>query len=334
MNGYPLSRFRRNRNSQFIRDLVQENHVTVKDLVCPLFVVEGKNRSDEIKSLPTQNRLSIDRLLRIAEECQNLGIKAVALFPMIESIKTQDSYKESYNPDGLIPRAIKELKKNFPDLGVFTDIALDAYTHDGHDGVSRLDKYGEVIVDNDTTNSVLIEQALCHANAGADFVCPSDMMDGRVLAIRRELEANKLHDTGIMAYSAKYASSFYGPFRDATGAASQLGRFGKRTYQMNPANSDEALHEASSDLAEGADIIMVKPGIPYLDIVYRVKTEFKKPTAVYHVSGEYAMLKAAAAHGYIDFNRAILETVLCCKRAGSDIIWTYAALEVAKLLKK
>lgn len=332
--GYPLLRLRRNRSSEFIRDLVQENHITVKDLIYPVFVIDGKNRSEDIESLPSQKRFSIDQLLMVAEECQELGVPALALFPMIESPKDQNSYKEAYNPDGLLPRAIQTLKKNFPNLGIFTDIALDAYTHDGHDGISIIDKYGEVTVENDQTNEALVEQALCHAYAGSDFVCPSDMMDGRVLAIRRDLEANKLHNTGIMAYSAKYASSFYGPFRNATGAANQLGAFGKKTYQMNPANSDEALHEASADLAEGADIIMIKPGLPYLDVLYRIKQEFKKPTAAYHVSGEYAMLRAAQVSGCLDFDRAILETMLCFKRAGADIIWTYGALDVARLLKK
>lgn len=326
-------RLRRNRRAAFIRDLLQENHVRASDLIYPVFVIEGQNREEDIKSLPGQKRFSVDRLLHTAEICQKLGIPGIALFPMIETKKDHDSFHESYNPDGLLPRAITELKNNFPELGVFTDIALDAYTHDGHDGVSSVNNCGEIIVDNDITNEILVKQALCHAHAGSDFVCPSDMMDGRILAIRTALERSKFYDTGIMAYSAKYASSFYGPFRDATGAASSLGAHGKKTYQMNPANSDEAIDEARSDLEEGADIIMVKPGLPYLDVLYRIKNEFKKPTAAYHVSGEYAMLKLAAMNGCIDYDRAIMEAMLCFKRAGSDIIWTYAALEVARLLK-
>ena len=247
---------------------------------------------------------------------------------MIESPKTNKMAAEAYNPNGLIPRAIKALKHECPSLGVFTDIALDAYTVDGHDGIS--DNTGYVI--NDLTNEILVKQALCHACAGADFVCPSDMMDGRVLKIREALDKNGFIDTGIMAYSAKYASGFYGPFRDATGATSNLGKFGKQTYQMNPANSNEALHEVRQDLEEGADIVMVKPGLPYLDVLYRVKHEFKKPTAAYHVSGEYALLKMGSQNGLLDYKRTVMETMLCFKRAGADLIWTYAAVEVAEIL--
>ncbi len=328
MASFPLSRLRRNRRHDFIRRIVSENHVRVEDLVYPIFVVEGENRELEITSLPGQKRLSIDRLLVVAKKCLELGIPAIALFPMIESPKTNKMAAEAYNPNGLIPRAIKALKHEFPSLGVFTDIALDAYTVDGHDGIS--DDTGYVI--NDLTNEILVKQALCHANAGADFVCPSDMMDGRILKIREALDSNGFIDTGIMAYSAKYASGFYGPFRDATGAASNLGKFGKQTYQMNPANSNEALHEVYQDLEEGADIVMVKPGLPYLDVLYRVKHEFKKPTAAYHVSGEYALLKMGSQNGLLDYERTIMETMICFKRAGADLIWTYAAIEVAEII--
>jgi len=325
---FPYIRMRRNRYSRFIRDLVQEHTVIAKDLVYPVFIRDGVNIKEPISSMPGQSRLSIDNLLKIAEECMNLNIPAIALFPSMEDKK--DNYgSESYNPDGLIQRAIRELKKHFPELGVFTDVALDPYTIHGQDGIT--DDKGYVL--NDVTNEILVKQALSHAQAGADFVSPSDMMDGRIGKIRKALELDGFYNTGIMAYSAKYASKFYGPFRDAVGSSVNLGKSNKFTYQMNPANSDEALHEVSLDLAEGADIVMVKPGLPYLDIVYRVKTEFKKPVAIYHVSGEYAMLKAASQNGWLDYDVTILETMLCCKRAGSDIIWTYAALDIAKLLK-
>ena len=328
---FPSTRLRRNRKSQFIRDLVQENHILVKDLVYPVFVVEGHDRVLPISTMPGQSRVSIDQLLLIAKECCELGILAIGLFPSIETPKTPEFVHESYNPDGLMPRAIKALKSNFPELGVFTDVALDTYSHDGHDGIS--DESGCVI--NDASNEILVKQALAHARAGADFVCPSDMMDGRIGAIRAALEKEGLHNTGIMAYSAKYASSFYGPFREAVAAPTGLlGKSGKTMYQMNPANANEALHEVAMDLAEGADIIMVKPGLPYLDVLYRVKTEFKKPTAAYHISGEYAILKAASAQGYIDYDKALMESMLAFKRAGADMIWTYAALEVAKLINK
>ncbi|MDQ5921956.1 MAG: porphobilinogen synthase [Pseudomonadota bacterium] len=328
---YPYQRLRRNRKSDFIRKLVQEHHLLVTDLVYPVFIVDGKNREESISSLPGQKRFSIDQLLKVANECSRLGIQGLALFPMIEGAKNDKFALESYNPDGLVPRAVNVLKHEFPNLGIFTDIALDAYTPDGHDGV--VDEHG--YVSNDLTNEILAKQALCHAQAGADFVCPSDMMDGRVLKIRATLDNNNFVNTGIMAYSAKYASTLYGPFRDATGAVSRsgssLGKSGKTTYQMNPANSHEAIHEARLDLYEGADIIMVKPGLPYLDVVYRIKSEFKKPTAVYHVSGEYAMLKQCG--DWLDYDRAVMEVMLCFKRAGADIIWTYAAIEVANLLR-
>lgn len=326
---YPNVRLRRNRASGFIRDLVAENHIHTQDLIYPVFILEGKNRIEPILSMPGQSRVSIDKLLEVAKDCQDLGIRAIAIFPVIETAKNPDSIHESYNPDGLVQKAIRQLKEKFPDLGIFTDIALDPYTHNGHDGISNDQDY----VINDITNEFLVKQALSHAACGADFVCPSDMMDGRIGAIRSALEANGFHNTGILAYSTKYASHFYGPFRDAVSAKKSLGKSGKTSYQMNPANSDEALHEAAHDLAEGADIIMVKPGSMYLDILYRIKQEFKKPTAVYHVSGEYTMLKLAAEKGYLDYAGSLLETMLAFKRSGADMIWTYAALDIAKLIK-
>ena len=324
---FPNTRLRRNRKNQFIRNLVQENYLQVSDFIYPLFIVDGKQRVEAINSLPGQNRLSIDELLKVAQQCVENGIGAVALFPMIETAKTDKMATESYNPDGLVPQAIRSLKREFPHLGVFTDVALDAYTHDGQDGIS--DTSGYII--NDLTNEILVKQAICQAQAGADFVCPSDMMDGRILKIREGLDTAGLINTGIMAYSAKYASNLYGPFRDATGSGGRLGKADKKTYQMNPANANEALYEVYLDLQEGADIVMVKPGLPYLDVVYRIKTEFKKPTAVYHVSGEYAMLKQSG--DWLDYAAALIETMICFKRAGADMIWTYAALEIAQLLK-
>jgi porphobilinogen synthase len=325
---YPNVRLRRNRVSGFVRDMVAENYLRTEDLVYPVFILEGENRIEPIISMPGQSRVSIDKLLGLTKECQELGIRAIAIFPVIETVKTPDSIHESYNPNGLVQRTICQLKASFPEMGVFTDVALDPYTHNGHDGVT--DDKGYVL--NDVTNEFLVKQALSHAAAGADFVCPSDMMDGRIGAIRTALESKGYHNTGIIAYSVKYASNFYGPFRDAVGAKKGLGKSGKTSYQLNPANSDEALHEVAHDLAEGADIVMVKPGSMYLDILYRVKHEFKKPTAVYHVSGEYAMLKLASEKGYLDYNGSLLENMLAFKRAGADMIWTYAALEVARLI--
>lgn len=325
---YPNVRLRRNRISGFIRDLVAENYLRVQDLIYPVFILEGKNRVEPILSMPGQSRVSIDKLLELAKDCIDLGICGIAIFPVIETPKTAESVHESYSPDGLVQKAVRQLKATFPDLGIFTDVALDPYTHNGHDGITDDQDY----VLNDITNEFLVKQALSHADAGADFVCPSDMMDGRIGAIRAALESKGYHNTGIMAYSIKYASHFYGPFRDAVGAKKGLGKSGKASYQMNPANSNEALHEVALDLSEGADIIMVKPGSMYLDILYRIKHEFKKPTAVYHVSGEYAMLKLAASSGYLDYDGSLLENMLAFKRAGADIIWTYAALEVAKLI--
>ncbi len=328
-NKYPNIRMRRNRTHQYIRDLVQENTISVKDLIYPIFILEGENRQEPILSMPGQSRVSIDNLLKIANECVNLGIPAVGLFPVIEGEK--DFYgSESYNENGLVQRAIKTLKQHFPELGVFTDAALDPYTSHGHDGI--IDDNGRIL--NDVTNEVLMRQALSHAVAGVDFICPSDMMDGRIGKIRKVLEKNGFYDTGIMAYSAKYASKFYGPFREALGSKVGLGKSNKNTYQMNPANSDEAMHEISLDIAEGADIVMIKPGLPYLDIVYRIKSTFKKPVSVYQVSGEYAMLKAASLNGWLNYEDTLMETMLCFKRAGSDMIWTYAALDVARILSQ
>lgn len=326
---YPYIRMRRNRAQQYIRDLVQENTLSVKDLIYPIFILEGENREEPILSMPGQSRVSIDNLLKIASKCVDLGIPAVGLFPVIEIEK--DLYgSESYNENGLVQRAIKALKQHFPELGVFTDVALDPYTSHGHDGI--IDDNGRLL--NDVTNEVLVRQALSHATAGADFVCPSDMMDGRIGRMRKDLEKHGFYDTGIMAYSAKYASKFYGPFREAVGSKLGFGKSNKNTYQMNPANSDEAIHEVALDIAEGADIVMVKPGLPYLDIVYRVKSTFEKPVSVYHVSGEYAMLKAASQNGWINYEDTLMETMMCFKRAGSDMIWTYAALDVARILCK
>ncbi len=325
---YPYTRMRRNRQASFIRNLTQENWVTANDLIYPVFVLDGQKREEEISSMPGQFRVSIDRLLVIAERAMMLGIQGIALFPVIETGK-DNLASESYNPEGLVQRAVRALKTEFPTLGVFTDVALDPYTIHGQDGI--INEAGYVL--NDITNEVLLKQALSHAVAGADFVCPSDMMDGRIGVIRHELEQQGLHNTGIMAYSAKYASKFYGPFRNAVGSGNNLGKSDKFNYQMHPANGNESLREVALDISEGADIVMVKPGMPYLDILYRVKQEFKLPTAVYHVSGEYAMLKAAAEKGWLDYNATLLESMLCFKRAGADIIWTYAAFDVVNLLR-
>ena len=327
-NSYPSIRLRRNRQSQFIRNLTQENWVSANDLIYPVFILEGETREEPILSMPGQSRISIDLLLRLVEKTAILGIQGIALFPVIEAGK-DNLATESYNPDGLIQRAIRAIKSRFPEIGVFSDIALDPYTIHGQDGI--IDDKGYVL--NDVTNEVLVKQALSHAEAGADFVCPSDMMDGRIGLIRAALEKNGFHNTGIMAYSAKYASKFYDPFRDAVGSGTNLGKADKFSYQMHPANGNEALREVSLDITEGADIVMVKPGMPYLDILYRVKQEFKMPTAVYHVSGEYAMLKAAAEKGWLDYNATLLESMLGFKRAGADIIWTYAAFDVINYLR-
>jgi len=327
---YPLARPRRLRRDVFTRNLVRENHLTVHDLIYPVFVLEGSNRREPVASMPGVERLSLDLLLPVAQECVDLGIPVMALFPVIEqSLKTPDG-REAFNPDGLIPRVVAELKAKVPNLGVMTDVALDPYTSHGQDGL--LDDHNYIL--NDPTVEVLVKQALCQAAAGVDIVAPSDMMDGRIGAIRQALEAHGHVHTRIMAYSAKYASAFYGPFRDAVGSAANLGKADKKVYQMDPGNTDEALREVALDLAEGADMVMVKPGMPYLDVVRRVKDEFKVPTFAYQVSGEYAMLKAAAQNGWLDHDAVMMESLLGFKRAGADGILTYFAREAARLLRQ
>jgi porphobilinogen synthase len=328
---FPHSRPRRLRTQAFSRALVQENHLRPQDLILPVFVLEGQGQSQAVASMPGVSRLSLDRLYPVAEACVAHGIPVMALFPVIDpALKTNDG-QEAANPEGLVPRAVRELKKRFPELAVLTDVALDPYTSHGQDGL--LDPASGHIL-NDATVAQLTRQALLQARSGVDIVAPSDMMDGRIGAIRQALERDELIHTQIMAYSAKYASAFYGPFRDAVGSAAQLGKGHKKTYQMDPANSDEALREVALDIQEGADMVMVKPGLPYLDIVRRVKDTFRVPTFAYQVSGEYAMLKAAAANGWIDHDAVLLETLLAFKRAGADGVLTYAALEAAQLLKK
>ncbi len=326
---YPETRMRRMRRDEFSRRLMREGRLSTDDLIYPVFVLEGSRNSEPVASMPGVFRHSLDRLLTLAEEAHALGIPALALFPVIESkLKTADA-AEAYNPDGLVPRAVRALKKEFPELGVITDVALDPYTSHGQDGL--VDGIGYVL--NDETLDVLAKQALTHAQAGADVVAPSDMMDGRVGRIRRDLERARAIHTRILAYSAKYASSFYGPFRDAVGSAGNLGKSNKYSYQMDPANGDEALREVALDIAEGADMVMVKPGLPYLDIVRRVKEAFGVPTYAYQVSGEYAMLKAAAQNGWLDERACVLEALLAFKRAGADGVLTYFALDVARWLK-
>lgn len=325
---YPAVRMRRMRKDEFSRRLMREHRLTTDDLIYPIFIIEGKNRTVAVDSMPGVQRHTIDRLLRHAEACLKAGIPAIALFPAVErSLKTADG-REAANPKGLVPRAVAALKKRLPELGVITDVALDPYTTHGQDGV--VDASGYVL--NDETIAVLERQALICAAAGVDIVAPSDMMDGRIGAIRTALDGKRFIHTRIMAYSAKYASGFYGPFRDAVGSAKQLGKNDKRNYQMDPANSDEALWETGLDLQEGADMVMVKPGMPYLDIIRRVKDQYKAPTYVYQVSGEYAMLKAAAANGWLDERRCAMEALLAFKRAGADGILTYFALDAARWL--
>ncbi|RJF99716.1 porphobilinogen synthase [Noviherbaspirillum saxi] len=325
---FPAVRMRRMRKDAFSRAMMRENVITTSDLIYPVFILEGKNQREKIASMPGVERLSVDLLLAVAEDCVALGIPVLALFPVINpSIKTPDGV-EALNPDGLVPRAVRELKQRFPELGILTDVALDPYTSHGQDGVLNADGY----VLNDETSSLLVRQALVQADAGVDIVAPSDMMDGRVGAIRGALEARGDIHTRIMAYSAKYASAFYGPFRDAVGSAANLGKGSKATYQMDPANSDEALREVALDLAEGADMVMVKPGMPYLDIVRRVKDEFKVPTFAYQVSGEYAMIKAAAQNGWLDHDKTMMESMLAFKRAGADGVLTYFARDIARHL--
>lgn len=326
---FPLTRMRRMRYSDFSRRLMRENALTVDDLIYPMFVTEGSNQRQAIASMPGIDRLSLDLLLEEAHELYELGIPAIALFPVIEADKKSENAAEAYNPDGLVQRSVRALKAAVPGLGIMTDVALDPFTTHGQDGLINLDGY----VLNDETIDVLTRQALSHAEAGADIVAPSDMMDGRIGAIRQILEANNHVNTLIMAYSAKYASSFYGPFRDAVGSAGNLGKGNKYSYQMDPANSDEALREIQLDLLEGADMVMVKPGMPYLDIIRRVKDQFGVPTFAYQVSGEYAMLKAATMNGWLDEQQVVLESLLAFKRAGSDAILTYFAKSVAQWLR-
>ena len=326
---YPYTRMRRNRATDFSRRLIRETNLSVDDLILPIFVVEGILQSEPIESMPGVNRLSIDLLVLEAKQIAALGIPAVALFPVISQDLKSSLAEESYNPEGLAQRAVRALKEAVPELGVITDVALDPFTVHGQDGIID-EETGYVL--NDVTNAVLIKQALSHAQAGADIVAPSDMMDGRICAIREELEDNGFENTQILAYSAKYASSYYGPFRDAVGSASNIQGGNKKTYQMDPANADEALHECALDLDEGADIIMIKPGMPYLDILRRVKDELKAPTFVYQVSGEYAMHCAAFDNSWLDRDQIILESLLAFKRAGADGILTYFAKEAAQLL--
>ncbi len=329
MNGqFPALRMRRMRRDDFSRRLMREHRLSVDDLIYPVFVLDGQGKRESVASMPGVERLSVDLLLPVAEQCVANGIPVLALFPVIDAaLKTADG-KEATNPNGLVPRTVRELKRRFPELGVLTDVALDPFTTHGQDGL--IDDTGYIL--NDETVDVLRQQALVQAQAGVDIVAPSDMMDGRIGAIRKTLEdAGHIH-TRIMAYSAKYASGFYGPFRDAVGSAANLGKSNKAVYQMDPANSDEALREVELDLAEGADMVMVKPGLPYLDIVRRVKDTFHVPTFVYQVSGEYAMLKAAAGNGWLDEKKVVLESMLAFKRAGADGVLTYFAMQVANWL--
>ena len=326
---YPNGRPRRLRRDEFTRNLVREHAVSANDFIYPVFVLDGQKQRQSVASMPGVERVSVDLLLPVAEECLKLGVPALALFPVIDQSKKTPDGREAFNPEGLVPRVVQRLKREFPELGVMTDVALDPFTSHGQDGL--LDETGYIL--NDETVEVLVKQALTQAQAGVDIVAPSDMMDGRIGAIRQALEADRHVHTRIMAYSAKYASAFYGPFRDAVGSSSNLGKSNKKVYQMDPGNSDEALREVAMDLAEGADMVMVKPGMPYLDIVRRVKDEFKVPTFAYQVSGEYAMLKAAAANGWLDHDLVMMESLLAFKRAGADGVLTYFALDAARQLR-
>ncbi|NBY69800.1 MAG: porphobilinogen synthase [Betaproteobacteria bacterium] len=327
---YPLSRPRRLRRTDYSRRLVREHQLTADDLIYPVFVLDGKNQRQAVGSMPGVERLSLDLLMPVAEDCVKLGIPVMALFPVIDSSLKDPYGNEALNPEGLVPTVVRALKKNFPDLGIMTDVALDPFTSHGQDG--WLDDDGYIL--NDLTLAQLVKQAMVQADAGVDMVAPSDMMDGRIGAIRQALE-NKGHvHTQIMAYSAKYASSFYGPFRDAVGSAANLGKGNKKTYQMDPGNTNEALREVALDIAEGADMVMVKPGMPYLDVVRRVKDEFGVPTFAYQVSGEYAMLKAAAQNGWLDHDGVMMESLLAFKRAGADGVLTYFARDAARLLAR
>jgi porphobilinogen synthase len=326
---YPAVRPRRMRRDPFSRALMRENTITASDLIYPVFILDGVNQRQQVASMPGVERVSIDLLMEVAQDCVNLGIPVLALFPVVDAaLKTYDGV-EATNPDGLVPRAVRALKSRFPELGILTDVALDPYTTHGQDGLP--DENGYIV--NEKTIEMLIRQALAQAEAGVDIVAPSDMMDGRIGAIRSALEEAGFIHTRIMAYSAKFASAFYGPFRDAVGSSTNLGKADKNTYQMDPANSDEALREVALDLAEGADMVMVKPGMPYLDIVRRVRDEFKVPTFAYQVSGEYAMLKAAAQNGWLDHDKVMMEAMMAFKRAGADGVLTYFARDIARLLK-
>jgi porphobilinogen synthase len=330
---FPGTRMRRMRRDDFSRRLMRESTLTAADFIYPVFVLEGSGRTETVASMPGVERVSLDRLLPVAERALSLGIPALALFPVIDHAKKSEGAEEAWNPAGLVPTVVARLKKEFPELGVITDVALDPYTSHGQDGlIDPADPTGYVM--NDETLGALSKQALTHAQAGADVVAPSDMMDGRIGVIRATLDADKRIHTRILAYAAKYASSFYGPFRDAVGSAGNLGAGNKYTYQMDPANSDEALREVALDIAEGADMVMVKPGMPYLDIVRRVKDAFGVPTYAYQVSGEYAMLKAAAANGWLDHDAVMMESLLAFKRAGANGVLTYFALEAATLLRQ
>lgn len=324
----PAARMRRMRRDDFSRRLMRENTLTADDLIYPVFVLEGENREEEVAAMPGVKRQSIDKLLKTAEEAVRLGIPLLDLFAADVANKTADG-REAYNPDGVIARAVRALRREFPDLGIMTDVALDPYTTHGQDGLP--DENGYIM--NDETIEALIKQSLCHAEAGAHVISPSDMMDGRIGEIREALEDEGFIHTRLMAYSAKYASAFYGPFREAVGSAASLGKAGKATYQMDPANSNEALWEVALDIAEGADMVMVKPGMPYLDVIRRVKDEFGVPTYAYQVSGEYAMIQAAVANGWLDAEKVIMESLLAFKRAGADGILTYFALDAARILK-
>ena len=331
---FPASRPRRLRRDAFTRALVREHRLAPEDLILPVFVLDGERQQQDVASMPGVTRRSIDGLFGVAEQCLALGVPVMALFPVIDpALKTPDG-REALNPEGLVPRAVRELKKRFPDLGLLTDVALDPFTSHGQDGLLDPDPRERGYILNDATVAVLRRQARLQAEAGVDIVAPSDMMDGRIGAIRDELESCGAIHTRIMAYSAKYASAFYGPFRDAVGSKGNLGQADKKVYQMDPGNSDEALREVALDIAEGADMVMVKPGMPYLDIVRRVKDEFRVPTFAYQVSGEYSMLKAAAAHGWLDHDAVMMESLLAFRRAGADGVLSYFALDAARLLRR
>lgn len=326
---FPRTRMRRNRQSEWSRRMVRENHLSVDDFVLPMFVLEGEKRRVPVASMPGVERYSIDVLLEQLAEVVELGIPAIEIFPYTEDdLKTPDA-REAVNPDNLVCRAVRAVKERYPQLGVYTDVALDPYNSDGHDGLVR---DGRVL--NDETVELLCQQSVVQAKAGCDVIAPSDMMDGRMGAIRDALDQNGFHNVQTMAYSAKYASAFYGPFRDAVGSGGALGKGDKKTYQMDPANTDEAIRETALDIAEGVDMVMVKPGMPYLDIVHRLKESFGVPVSVYHVSGEYAMLKVAVQHEWLNNDAAIIESLVCFKRAGADVIFTYTAVEAAKILAR